>query len=671
MKAVIHIGDCREVLATMPDASVHAVVCDPPYGIGFMGMAWDTMREGGQPRSDAAFDHVGGNHNGTSAQDAARTRRIESVRFGEWCRPWLAEVFRVLRPGGHLVAFGGTRTHHRMWCAIEDAGFEIRDSLFYLYAQGFPKSHNLHKLDCFCRCDAVPYENGIQSQDMRGVRRHVGASNSVSSGAQSHLLDGVLAPNSDVSPNQGGTESDVRGLREDVSPSGESSCNRQDADVLSTLQWEIPGSGLGQACPQGFEGQNAGELCGCGDARCPKSGVEGRRDDLQKEGELRGGAVSAGAGMGTPDGAQGRVCHGASPGNGSDVRPSPLASGSGQPQGQESSEQRSVESGIVPDERGSQAGGGWPICSGCGKPRVPNGLGTALKPSVEPICLARKPLSESSVAKNVLRWGTGALNIDGCRIEATDGYTENAVLQGINTAQTSYEPRRERRTFEPSNVGRWPANVCLDEEAAAMLDAQSGERTSGQPCGTIGEDRNRNTYGSYKGGIPLTGYGDTGGASRFFFTAKPSVEERESGLAHITPRTRNRVNSGGLENDPKWAPTTRRNTHPTVKPFDLMSWLVRLVTPPSGIVCDPFLGSGTTGMAAVAEGFDFIGIERDAGFAEIAEGRIRNVAPLLIATKIHTTAEPGSLSGSVEQAATSDTSGPKPGTAGVRSPGGD
>lgn len=496
MRADIHIGDCRDVLATMPDASVHAVVCDPPYGIGFMGMAWDTMREGGQPRSDSGFDHVGGNHNATSAQDAARTRRIESVRFGEWCRPWLAEVFRVLRPGGHLVAFGGTRTHHRMFCAIEDAGFEIRDCLAYLFGSGFPKSLDVSKaID-----KAAGLERPIVSTEKKPDKRN----------------------------------GNYHGASEQRAPID---WNRTSAASAASAAWD-----------------------------------------------------------------------------------------------------------------------GW---------------GTALKPAYEPICLSRKPLSESSVAKNVLRWGTGALNIDGCRIPVDDdNYARNCSGDRGHDENRTRELQFGMTAGSASLIGRWPANVCLDEEAAGMLDEQAGERTSGANPKRRGSDKFRDVYGEFAGQqecSPARG-ADSGGASRFFFTAKPSVAERESGLAHIEPRTRNRVNAGGLENDPKWAPTTRRNTHPTVKPFDLMSWLVRLVTPPGGIVCDPFLGSGSTGMAAVAEGFDFIGIEQDASFAEIAEGRIRNVAPLLVTTEIHTTAEPCQPTGSV---AAGSVTGPKPGTAGVRSPGRD
>ena len=141
----LHHGDCLDVLATLPDASIDAVATDPPYGIGFMGKEWDSGKSFVERKAAKrnTFDHVGGNHNPTSSADAARTRRVESARFGAWCEQWVAECLRVLKPGGYLLAFGGTRTWHRLAVAVEDAGFEIRDNLAWLYGSGFPKSLNL------------------------------------------------------------------------------------------------------------------------------------------------------------------------------------------------------------------------------------------------------------------------------------------------------------------------------------------------------------------------------------------------------------------------------------------------------------------------------------------------------------------------------------------------
>jgi site-specific DNA-methyltransferase (adenine-specific) len=340
----IHQGDCREVMASLPAASVDSIVTDPPYGLDFMGREWD--------------------------------HGVPGV-------PFWTEALRVLKPGGHMVAFGGTRTYHRLTCAIEDAGFEVRDCLMWLYGSGFPKS----------------------------------------------------------------------------------------LDVSKAI------------------------------------------DKTRRE---------------------------------------------------------------------------W------------SGWGTALKPAWEPIILARKPLI-GNVATNVQEHGTGALNIDGCRVDAESG-GRPAILRrndksldgdvygsGINGS----------KAIGLTAKGRWPANLVLDEEAGAMLDEQTGELTSGARSKTVirGSEKARGIYNKGWDGDGTTAYPDdvpasSGGASRFFYCAKASKKDRGEG-----------------------------NTHPTVKPNALMRWLVRLVTPPGGIVLDPFMGSGSTGVAAKAEGFQFIGLELDPAYIEIARKR--------------------------------------------------
>ena len=218
-----------------------------------------------------------------------------------------------------------------------------------------------------------------------------------------------------------------------------------------------------------------------------------------------------------------------------------------------------------------------------------DGWGTALKPAAEHWILCRKPLV-GTVAANVAAHGTGALNIDGCRIATADGYASNRVTQGVNTARTSFAPAAAQRTFEPAPAGRWPAHLTLDESAAALLDAQSGHLKSG----AIKKPRQQ-TSGTGYGSLQLGGTCEAseGGASRFFYVAKASRAERGKG-----------------------------NKHPTVKPLALMRWLLRLVTPPGGTVLDPFAGSGSTGVAAALEGFDFIGMEQEAEFAATARERI-------------------------------------------------
>ena len=318
----LHTGDNREVLKTFDDNSIDSIVTDPPYELGFMGKKWDA--------SGIAYD------------------------VDLW-----KECLRVLKPGGHLLAFGGSRTYHRMAVAIEDAGFEIRESIAWIYSTGFPKSHDVSK-----------------------------------------ALD-----------KQAGAEREVIGADKNFGASKKSEGKQSFGDYAGQWNITVPAT------------------------------------DLAKQ---------------------------------------------------------------------------W------------QGWGTALKPATETIVVARK-LLQGTVADNVQAWGVGALNIDGCRVGGDDG--------------------------------RWPANIILDEEAAQMLDEQSG------------------------------------GASRFFYIPKASRAEREAGLD---------------------APDGERaNRHPTIKPIALMRYLVRMVTPPRGVVLDPFMGSGTTGCAAMMEAVRFIGIELNEEYSGIAERRIR------------------------------------------------
>jgi DNA modification methylase len=408
-------GDCVEAMRAMPECSVDAVVCDPPYGLEFMGKQWDApWRTGDGFRRSRNPADVG--RDDAFGRASARAPEYRAgLGFQQWCEAWAREALRVLKPGGHLLAFGGTRTYHRLACAVEDAGFEIRDCLAWLYGSGFPKSLDVSK--------AIDKAAGAEREV---VGRHVQAQGEPSRAAMNAAMDGSLG-------------------------------------------WQY-------------------------DLTAPA----------------------------TPD---------------------------------------------------AERWQGW---------------GTALKPAHEPIVLARKPLS-GTVSANVLAHGTGALNVDGCRI----------------------------------GEGRWPANVCLDPEAAAMLDEQTGS-VGGNHCPKDASGTNA-VYGDFaqRPDSSLVGYGDSGGASRFLYVAKSSSAERNAGLdgfeATFSPTMGNGI--GGKEHDPETA-TPKRNTHPTVKPIELMRWLVRLVTPPGGTCLDPFTGSGTTGCAAVLEGFRFVGIEREPEYAAIARARI-------------------------------------------------
>ena len=398
----LYLGDCVEVMAAMPAESVDAVVCDPPYGLEFMGKEWD--------RADSP--------------DA----------FAAWCETWAREALRVLKPGGHLLAFGGTRTFHRLTCGLEDAGFEIRDCLSWLYGSGFPKSLDVSKA----------------------------------------------------------------------------------IDKAAGAEREVVG---GKAVTR----------------------------DLARNGRTGDEAIS-------PVPVQGTTV--------------PIT---------------------APATDAAQQWQGW---------------GTALKPAWEPCVVARKPLA-GTVAENVQAHGTGAINVDGCRIAGVmdgswGGRQESPIGYGATRA-TGYQT-------EQHNAGRWPANVALDEQAAAMLDAQSGERPSPKNTpirkASAAGSRSNSMSGpeSRPHGQPVHTYADTGGASRFFYTAKASRADR---------------NTSGAT-----------NTHPTVKPTDLMRWLVRLVTPPGGVVLDPFAGSGSTLVAARAEGVRCIGIEREEEYARIIADRLSQLSLL-------------------------------------------
>ena len=223
------------------------------------------------------------------------------------------------------------------------------------------------------------------------------------------------------------------------------------------------------------------------------------------------------------------------------------------------------------------------------------GFGTALKPAHEPIVMARKPF-KGSVAKNVLKWNTGGINIDDCRVDNQD--------------------------IDNKYNGRFPANIFFDEEAGKLLDKQSGYSKT-RSDKNYKHNKTNSDSEIFKGRGIYTPREDEGGASRFFYCPKPSKKEREEGLENLEQKMLSRVNKGGLENDPKWEPKPRKNIHSTVKPVALMQYLIRLATPIGGTTIDPFFGSGTSGKGALKEGnnYKFIGIEKEKEYFNIAVER--------------------------------------------------
>lgn len=262
---------------------------------------------------------------------------------------------------------------------------------------------------------------------------------------------------------------------------------------------------------------------------------------------------------------------------------------------------------------------------GSGFPKSKNlgdGRGTALKPAWEPIIMARKPL-EGTVAANAEAFGTGVLNIDACRVGTDDtrGVASTSALGMMND-----DAWQARQVVAGSACGRWPANVIHDgsEEVLAAFPTVSSGVPMGMKAGGQG-----NAFGLFAGGIPVTGYGDTGSAARFFYCAKADRADRNDGCDGLDEKPL-LWSSGDQSPGTFQSAATKRaatNNHPTVKPTELMRYLVRRVTPPGGTTLDFMMGSGSTDRAAVAEGFSFIGIEKDHHYAEIARCRINAMQP--------------------------------------------
>lgn len=251
-----------------------------------------------------------------------------------------------------------------------------------------------------------------------------------------------------------------------------------------------------------------------------------------------------------------------------------------------------------------------------------NGRGTALKGSKEPIVLAMRPL-QGTYEENLAKWGTGALNIDACRLGGVDTRSpKNGTTPGYN---------HKAGVVCGSELGRWPPNVILDEEAAAMLDEQSGPRgANSQVKGTEPSSASTGIVTNLRKRVKGAFHADTGGASRFFYCPKTSPTERDLGCEHLEPKTGGEATDREEDSAGTKSPRAgagrgggHRNFHPTVKPIALMRWLVRLVTPPGGMVLDPFTGSGSTGVASWLEQRQFLGAELTAEYAPIIAGRMQ------------------------------------------------
>ena len=489
MNIDLRLGDCIDILKTLEDNSVDSIVTDPPYGLSFMGKKWD-------------YD-------------------VPSVEI------W-TECLRVLKPGGHLLSFGGSRTYHRMAVAIEDAGFEVRDQIMWIYASGFPKSHNISK-----SLIKLADEKERTEQETEHNLRCVPNSN--------------LQETKSINKEQG--ETLLYGLSEQSLSSSKHSSNTiwgqepilEGGNNIQETEGKLQGSKIHKMS----EG-----ILGDGEERWIHNGTQISYGETSKQ------IINE---------------NGSSPSH----RPQPI-------------KQSNRKSNVVSQQLTSQE-----IREAA---RKYNNYGSALKPAHEPICMARKPLSEKSIAENVLKHGTGGINIDGCRVgtELISHGTSKADIRGGSLDGSISGSRPRLQVEEHITEGRFPANIMFDEEAGKILDEQSDK------------------------------------ASRFFYCPKVSKKERNAGLEDMENRP-SQLNSGGigrktsvekrLETNGENAPTTK-NHHPTVKPIALMEYLIKLVTPKGGTVLEPFMGSGSTGIAAKNLGMSFIGIEKEEEYFEIAKQRI-------------------------------------------------
>ena len=489
----LYHGDCLDVLAALPDASVDAVVTDPPYGLRFMGRAWDgadieaatALRRRQAAMPEDGRSGANGGYRSPSAE-AGRYDLTANAAFGQWCESWARECLRVLKPGGHLLAFGGSRTWHRLATAVEDAGFEIRDSIAWLYGSGMPKAWNLSTQYTgeWCSCageNALPYN-------------HAG-------------------------------NAEVRSLRDDVHPSPIPRGEGQDPDVLAPVQREVARGGVGDSRPQGARGvvRGVGGVVPGEDERRAEPGVEGR--ELHRAGQGLPDDSQAGA----PASASEWLRGGTPAGDGGDDRATGNAAGGGASHQRRSGGQPPREPEAVRgphgalDDRALRYG---PKCARCGglSPAF-RGFSSALKPAFEPVVVARKPL-EGTVAANVLAHGTGALNVDGCRVGAglfVPGGGGNLPSGGI---MNSGKPSTAGHTS-----GRWPANVVLGHtpDCDVIYEGRGEIRLEG-PCAPgcpVAElDRQSGESSSRVGKPRGAAHGDTGGASRFFYVAKAPTSER-------------------------------------------------------------------------------------------------------------------------------------------------
>lgn len=518
---ILHRGDCIEVMRTMADNSVDAIVCDPPYGLSSEPDMAEVLRHW---LAGDDYQHKGGGFMGKSWDSFVPGPAV-----------W-REAMRVLKPGGHLLAFFGSRTYDMGTLALRLAGFEIRDQIMWVYGSGFPKSLNVAKA-----IDRSRVEDRGPTLAVGSFLRNAMNRDGVTSNKLAELFGCTPRQIDQWAPR----ETDKSAIERASIPSWERWLELKSTigfgDEMDAEVWRLNGR-------KGKPGDNWT--------------VIGERAASAATGSVYGGF----------------------------------------------SQRIQIN---APTDTAS----------------VWDGWGTALKPAHEPIVVARKPLAKGlTVADNVLAHGTGAINIDACRVEPTG---ESRPREGEASQENRYAEAGGTNFAATPGVrggdpaGRWPANIIhdgSDEVVALFPESTSGSRAEGVRTG-LGSNRTFTTPGKGDGGPAIEA--SAGSAARFFYCAKASRTDRNEGLASSAAPA---VETDATMRDCETADWEKRNGnhHPTVKPTDLMAYLVRLVTPPGGLVLDPFMGSGSTGKACMREGFRFVGIDMAPEYVEIASARIEH-----------------------------------------------
>ena len=494
---IIH-GDCLEELKKLEDCSADAVVTDPPYGLS-------------NTKPAQVADVLAAWVTGDTVSVPAKRGGFMGEDWDSFVPPpavW-EECLRVLKPGGHMAVFAGARTQDLMGLSIRLAGFEIRDTLGWVYGSGFPKSMDVSKA-----IDRSNGENRNRQLEFTEWMRSTGIT--------------ATQINEATETNMGGHY-----LTAASQPAIAT------ADLFDKLRPLLP------EVPERIERLVA-----------ERTGIEWT-DYIKRE------VVGSSA-------------------NG-------IAGGTGEHAGEPGAYGFRKEFNLT--------------TSASSEAKQWDGWGTALKPAIEPIILARKPL-DGTVAANVLAHGVGGLNIDACRVQTGD--TLSFGSRAIGTDSGVYGKQVPKGVGEQNPAGRFPANVLLDEHAAAEMDRQSGMLKSG----ALNTYKNANRD-SYSGWMPevrhVNAPANEGGASRFFPVFKYQAKAPKKERPVIEREDGSKIQ------------------HPTVKPEKLMEWLVTLITPPGGTVLDPFAGSGTTLQAAINKGFQPIGIEQDADYIKLIEKRLSSM----------------------------------------------